>query len=118
MLYNNYLKRKTYIFCGDKYFKMTEFNITINLPTEPPPAPEAEGRPHSIIERPGRDGQYTTHNPENKGGWLQYRGSGKGHGEMDRPNVKYPVLNDKAPPELGPKYDIRVRRPNPDEYPK
>ena len=54
---------------------------------KPPEAlTEAEGRPHSIIERPGRDGQYTTHYGD--GTWKQYRGSGGGHGQLPRPNVK------------------------------
>ncbi|MBE0302026.1 RHS repeat-associated core domain-containing protein [Leptospira interrogans] len=53
-----------------------------------PPAPlkEAEGRPHSIIEKPGKEGQYTTHNGD--GTWKQYRGSGKDHGLIPRPNIK------------------------------
>jgi hypothetical protein len=84
----------------------------------PGPAPEAEGRPHTVVERPGRDGQYTTYDPRLEGGWKQYRGSGKPHGDIDRPNVKYPKLNDEAPPELGPQYKIKVREPTPDEYPK
>ena len=52
----------------------------------PPPMPEAEGRPHSIIEEPGKDGQYTTHNGD--GTSKQYRGSGRDHGGIPRPNVK------------------------------
>lgn len=52
----------------------------------PAPAVEAQGRPQSIIERPGKDGQYTTHNGD--GTWKQYRGTGQDHGNIPRPNVK------------------------------
>jgi RHS repeat-associated protein len=52
----------------------------------PEPLKEAEGRPHSIIEKPGKGGQYTTHNGD--GTWKQYRGSGQDHGGIPRPNVK------------------------------
>ncbi len=52
----------------------------------PSPLKEAEGRPHSIIEKSGKDGQYTTHNGD--GTWKQYRGSGQDHGGIPRPNVK------------------------------
>ncbi|GAB6262870.1 hypothetical protein PSSHI_31140 [Photobacterium sp. R1] len=30
----------------------------------PSPLKEADGRPHSMIEKPGKDGQYTTHNDD------------------------------------------------------
>lgn len=52
----------------------------------PAPIPEADNRPHSIIEKPGREGQYTTYNAD--GTWKQYRGSGQDHGGIPRPNVK------------------------------
>jgi hypothetical protein len=81
----------------------------------PAPDPKAEGRPHSIIEKPGREGQYTTHYGD--GTWKQYRGSGKPHGNIDRPNIKEPSYNINK--KTGVKYrnkDI-VRKPEPDEYP-
>ena len=58
-----------------------------------PPAPlnEAEGRAHTIIEKAGSKGQYTTHYDD--GTWKQYRGSGTGHGGIPRPNVKETELN-------------------------
>ncbi|WP_442878605.1 hypothetical protein [Burkholderia sp. 1B3(2022)] len=58
-----------------------------------PPAPlqEAEGLPHTIIERPGPDGQYTTYNGD--GTSMQYRGSGQDHGGIPRPNVKETTIN-------------------------
>ncbi len=52
----------------------------------PGPDPKAEGRPHTIIEKPGSQGQYTTYNED--GTFKQYRGSGKSHGNIPRPNVK------------------------------
>ena len=38
---------------------------------------KAEGRPHSIIEKPGKEGKYTTYYGD--GSWKQYRGNGKPH---------------------------------------
>ncbi|MCP5491414.1 MAG: hypothetical protein H7A40_00025 [Chlamydiales bacterium] len=52
----------------------------------PDPDPRAEGSPHTIIEKPGPEGQYTTHNGD--GTFKQYRGSGKSHGDQPRPNIK------------------------------
>jgi RHS repeat-associated protein len=57
----------------------------------PPPLVDAEDRPHSIIEEPGKDGQYTTHNGD--GTSKQYRGSGQDHGGIPRPNVKETGIN-------------------------
>ncbi|WP_199545399.1 polymorphic toxin type 24 domain-containing protein, partial [Paraburkholderia kururiensis] len=57
----------------------------------PAPLPEADGLPHTIVERPGPDGQYTTYNGD--GTWTQYRGSGQDHGGIPRPNVKETNLN-------------------------
>ncbi len=82
----------------------------------PDPDPRAEGSEHSIIEKPGPDGQYTTHH-DNGRNWKQYRGSGKSHGEVARPNVKEPSVN------VSPDGRIHINRPtvrpaNPDEIPK
>ncbi len=55
-----------------------------------PPKPLVD-EPHSIVERPGREGQYTTH--YGNGTYKQYRGSGKEHGGIPRPNVKFNKLN-------------------------
>lgn len=81
-----------------------------------PPAPlkEAEGRAHSIVERPGSKGQYTTHNED--GTYKQYRGEGKPHGGIERPNVKETKLN-KAP--NGKKFlgKPTVRKPFEEEIP-
>ncbi len=52
----------------------------------PSPLKSAKGRAHSIIEKLGKNGQYTTHN--NDGTWKQYRGAGRDHGGIPRPNVK------------------------------
>jgi hypothetical protein len=57
----------------------------------PDPLPEAEGRPHTRLERPSPDGQYTTHNDD--GTYKQYRGSGQDDGGIPRPNVKETRLN-------------------------
>ncbi|MEE4718175.1 polymorphic toxin type 24 domain-containing protein [Pseudomonas alliivorans] len=81
----------------------------------PPPDPNAEGRPHTILEKPGRFGQYTTY--EADGTWKQYRGSGKEHGHIQRPNVKAGGKNINK--ETGEVFidKGRVRLPRPDEYP-
>lgn len=80
----------------------------------PEPLPEAEGRPHSIIEKPGKDGQYTTHNGD--GTWKQYRGSGQDHGGIPRPNVKEAGKN--TTPDGREIIDKgRVRPARPDEIP-
>nr|WP_239483120.1 hemagglutinin repeat-containing protein [Paraburkholderia sp. C35] len=57
----------------------------------PAPLPEADGLPHTIVERPGPDGQYTTYNGD--GTSMQYRGSGQDHGGIPRPNVKENSVN-------------------------
>lgn len=81
----------------------------------PEPLPEAEGRPHSIIEKPGKDGQYTTHNGD--GTWKQYRGSGQEHGGIPRPNVKEAGKN--VTPDGREIIDKgRVRPPSADEIPR
>jgi len=80
----------------------------------PVPLKEAEGRPHSIIEKSGKDGQYTTHNGD--GTWKQYRGSGQDHGGIPRPNVKEAGKN--VTPDGGEFIDKgRVRPPRSDEIP-
>jgi RHS repeat-associated protein len=81
-----------------------------------PPSPlrKAEGRPHSIIEKSGKDGQYTTHNGD--GTWKQYRGSGQDHGGIPRPNVKEAGKN--VTPDRRTFVDKgRVRPPTPNEIP-
>ena len=82
----------------------------------PAPLPEAKGTDHTIIERPGRDGQYTTHNAD--GTWKQYRGSGQDHGGIPRPNVKETEINTN--PHTGQEFisKPKVRQPELDEYPK
>ncbi|WP_081073515.1 filamentous hemagglutinin N-terminal domain-containing protein [Burkholderia stagnalis] len=80
----------------------------------PSPLPDAEGLPHSIIERPGIDGQYTTYNGD--GTWKQYRGSGQDHGPIPRPNVKETGLN-TAPDGSQFTGKPKVREPRSDEFP-
>lgn len=80
----------------------------------PEPDIRAEGRPHTIIERPGPEGQYTTHNGD--GTFKQYRGYGKPHGNIARPNIKE-TKNNHSP--SGPRPGKpEVRRPRYDEIPK
>ncbi len=86
-------------------------------PRNGPPPPIADA-PHTIIERSGRDGQYTTYggaNGQRDGTWKQYRGSGQDHGGIERPNVKERVLlpTPKGPMPSKP----QVRKPEEDEYP-
>lgn len=78
--------------------------------------PEAEGRPHSIVEKPGADGQYTTHNGD--GTFKQYRGCGQDHGGIPRPNVKENKLITN--PKKGEQFPSKseVRPPKEDEIPK
>lgn len=80
----------------------------------PPPDPKAQGRPHTIIEKPGKNGQYTTHNGD--GTYKQYRGSGKDHGNIPRPNVKENQLNHSPKGTFPGKPKVRPARP--DEIPK
>ncbi len=81
------------IYAGVKYF---DHSSTAHAPPsktgqgrldarskQPPPVTD---KPHTIIERPGAKGQYTTYNGD--GTSKQYRGSGKDHGGIARPNVK------------------------------
>jgi RHS repeat-associated protein len=91
-------------------------NCNKSRSSRPDALPEAEGRPHSIIEKPGADGQYTTHNGD--GTFKQYRGSGQDHGGIERPNVKENNLNTN--PNTGEQFPGKstVRPPNPDEIPK
>lgn len=82
--------------------------------SRPDPDIRAEGNPHTIIERPGPEGQYTTHNGD--GTFKQYRGSGKPHGNTPRPNVKE---NKNNPSPTGPKPgNPTVREAKPNEIPK
>lgn len=79
----------------------------------PPTDPEAEGTPHTIIEKPGQTGQYTTHNGD--GTYKQYQGEGKPHGNIPRPNIKE---NKCDPSPNGPKIGgPEVRTPRPEEIP-
>ncbi|MCL1132690.1 polymorphic toxin type 24 domain-containing protein [Shewanella sairae] len=67
--------------------------------SRPAPLKKAEGRSHSIVEKSGKDGQYTTHNAD--GTFKQYRGSGKDHGNVPRPNVKTNEGNVNVNPKTG-----------------
>jgi len=81
----------------------------------PDPDPRAEGSPHSILEKPGPEGQYTTHNGD--GSYKQYRGSGKPHGIHSRPNIKESNVN-VAPDGRIYINGHTIRKPRPDEIPK
>ena len=61
--------------------------IFVDRSRPPPPMEEAQGRAHSRIQEPGPSGRYTTYD-EGGNPVLQYRGSGKPHGGIPRPNVK------------------------------
>jgi RHS repeat-associated protein len=99
--------------CAQAMYHSTDINFE-KRSSRPNPDPRAEGNPHTIIERPGPDGQYTTHNGD--GTWKQYRGSGKPHGSIPRPNVKE---NENNPSPSGPiPGNSKVREPKPDEIPK
>lgn len=77
----------------------------------PGPDPAANGKPHSRIEKPGPDGQYTTHNGD--GTYKQYRGSGQDHGGIPRPIVKETKLNTAPDGQQYPsKPEVRPARPN------
>lgn len=96
--------------------EVVDASMEVGKARNKPPLPlkEAEGRPHSIIEKPGKDGQYTTHYGD--GTWKQYRGSGKDHGKIPRPNVKEAKKN--VTPDGREFIDKgRVRPPHPDEIP-
>lgn len=80
----------------------------------PSPLPQAEGRAHTIVEKPGADGQYTTHYED--GTWKQYRGSGQDHGDVPRPNVKEAGINETPNGQIFIDKG-RVRPPAPDEIP-
>jgi filamentous hemagglutinin len=83
-----------------------------------PPLPDknAEGRPHSTVQRPGARGRYTTY--DEHGPIKQYRGEpgpGEPHGQP-RPNVKEWPRN-VAPDSRTYPGTPRVRQPTPDEIP-
>ena len=67
-------------------FQISEINSKKSRNKPPEPLKESEGRGHSIIEKPGKHGQYTTHNGD--GTWKQYRDSGQDHNLISRPNIK------------------------------
>jgi len=78
------------------------------------PDPLAEGNPHTTIEESGPDGGYTTFNED--GTVKQYRGSGKPHGNIPRPNVKENYINESpSGPRPG---KPQVREPRAEEIPK
>ncbi|MDP1607689.1 MAG: polymorphic toxin type 24 domain-containing protein [Chlamydiales bacterium] len=89
-------------------------DISFEKRSSPPsPNPQAEGAPHTTIEIAGPADQYTTYNGD--GTWKQYRGSGKPHGSIPRPNVKE---NKNNPSPSGPRPgNPSVREPKPDEIP-
>jgi RHS repeat-associated protein len=74
----------------------------------------ADGYSHSRLEKPGKDGQYTTYNED--GTWKQYRGSGKPHGDITRPNIKETTIN-RTPDGREFISKPKVRKPEPEEYP-
>jgi RHS repeat-associated protein len=84
--------------------------------TPPPPDPNAEGRPHSTVQRPGPQGRYTTY--DEHGPVKQYRGEpapGEPNGQP-RPNVKEWPRN-TAPNGRTYPGSPTVRQPTPDEIP-
>ena len=85
--------------------------------SRPAPLKKAEGRSHSIVEKSGKDGQYTTHNAD--GTFKQYRGSGKDHGNVPRPNVKTNEGNVNVNPKTGESFPGRtdIRPAKKDEIP-
>ena len=82
--------------------------------TPPPPLPEAQGLPHSVVQQPGPAGRYTTY--DKFGPQLQYRGSGKAHGDIPRPNVKVFPRNEDPNGVVRPGTPI-VRPALPEEIP-
>ncbi|MEF1257095.1 hypothetical protein, partial [Vibrio sp. M260112] len=102
---------------GGAFAKRTPLGKVVSKARNKPPSPlkEAEGRPHSIIEKPGKDGQYTTHNGD--GTSKQFRGSGQEHGGVPRPNVK--EIGKNVTPDGREFIDKgRVRPARPDEIPE
>jgi hypothetical protein len=73
------------------------------------PDPSAKGRPHTVIEKPGPEGQYTTHNGD--GTFSQYRGSGKPHGNTPRLNVKENQIEQSPTGPIPGKSKVREARP-------
>nr|BFD33033.1 hypothetical protein GTC16762_26510 [Pigmentibacter ruber] len=63
------------------------------------------------------EGQYTTYFGNRT--WKQYRGSGKDHGDVPRPNIKE-ALKFNQNPKTGELHLHKptYRKPNPGEYPK
>jgi hypothetical protein len=76
----------------------------------PEPDPRADGRAHTVIEKPGRDGQYTTFNED--GTFKQYRGSGKPHGNIPRPNIKENRIDPRSPNGLPSRSTVRPAEPH------
>lgn len=72
--------------------KTEDMNYINKRSTHCDPDSKAEGSPHTVIEQAGPNGKYTTFNPD--GTVKQYRGSGKSHGGIPRPNIKENTINE------------------------
>ncbi len=121
----------TAVFYGTKYiYEQQKADVipttTVQVPVEDetnpyekrstPNGPDkaAEGNPHTTIEELGPGGKYTTY--EGGPGYKQYRGSGKPHGDIPRPNVKEVKVHQSP---YGPMPGTpTVRPPRLDEIPK
>lgn len=80
--------------------------------------PAAHGRPHTRYKRKnGRVSEYTTYG---NGGVVrkQFRGEGKAHGNVSRPNVKSQNYYNRNPKNKKRYKKTRVRKPYRKEYPR
>lgn len=100
--------------CTQAMSNAQDISFSKSRSSRPNPDPRAGGSEHSILEKPGYYGQYTTHNGD--GTFKQYRGSGKEHGEIERPNVKENKLNNSPKGPMPGKPE--VRKPKAEEFPK
>ena len=105
--------KNTEVYAPDRPLPRDENGVIWKRSSPPDPDPRAEGNPHTTIQIPGPAGQYTTHNGD--GTWKQYRGSGKPHGSIPRPNVKE-NKNNSSPsgPRPG---NPNIRNPRPEGIP-
>jgi RHS repeat-associated protein len=89
--------------------KAEDMNYMNKRSTHCDPDAAAEGSSHTVIEQTGPNGKYTTFNPD--GTVKQFRGSGKSHGGIPRPNIKENTINESPKGPLPGRPTVRPALP-------